>query len=122
SDFIKFLLETDLSFASAIRKINNELYNSILWLNSGFDSFDFEILKRKFIYFNPNEQVRIVRKLFWLKATQKFDLTVDHLTQLTRFDVDLYKLNLKFNPEIAVDLSTEVVIQALNSFKKTGKF
>ncbi|NBR14255.1 MAG: hypothetical protein EBU01_06695 [Crocinitomicaceae bacterium] len=80
------------------------------------------MLKRKFIYFAPDEQVRIIRKLFSLKANGQFDLTIDKLNELTRFDLDLYKTNLKFNPEIPIDISTDVVIKALYSYQQNGRF
>lgn len=80
------------------------------------------MLKQKFIYFAPDEQVRIVRKLFFLKASGQFDLTIEKLNELTRFDLDLYKTNLEFNPDIPVDISTDVVIKALLSYQQNGRF
>src|SRR5690606_36133597 len=86
------------------------------------EALNFELLKHKFIYFSPDDQIRIIRKLFYLKAIEKFDLTVEKLDELTRFDLDLYNTNLKFNPEVPIDISTDVVIKALISFKNNNRF
>jgi len=105
-----------------IKQFNNDFYNIILWFNDKEKFFDFELLKQKFIYFAPDEQVRIIRKLFFLKANGEFDLTVEKLNELTRFDLDLYKTNLNFNPEIPIDISIDVVIKALLSYKQNQRF
>jgi ribosomal protein L37AE/L43A len=94
----------------------------ILWLLVKNEEIDFEQLKHKFIYFEPDEQVRIIRKLFFLKAKGKIDLSIEKLNELTRFDLDLYKTNLYFNPEIQIDISTDVVIKALLSYKQVKRF
>lgn len=119
---IKYLLQTNELFLEQINEIQNGFYNIILWVLDKEDVLDFELLKQKFIYFVPDEQVRIIRKLFFLKASGQFDLTIEKLNELTRFDLDLYKTNLKFNPEIPVDISTDVVIKALLSYQQNQRF
>ena len=119
---IKYLLQLDELYLEKIKHIQNDFYNIILWVLDKDNYFDFELLKQKFIYFAPDEQVRITRKLFFLKANGQFDLTVEKLNELTRFDLDLYRTNLNFNPEILVDISTDVVIKALFSYKQNQRF
>ncbi len=119
---IKYLLQLDELYLDKIKQIQNDFYNVILWVLDKDNFFDFELLKQKFIYFAPNEQIRIIRKLFSLKANGQFDLTIEKLEQLTRFDLDLYKTNLKFNPDIPIDISTDVVIKALSSYQKNNRF
>jgi cold shock CspA family protein len=119
---IKYLLQLDESYFDKIKKIKNDFYNVILWVIDQDNFFDFELLKQKFIYFEPDEQVRIIRKLFFLKSTGQFDLNIEKLDQLTRFDLDLYKTNLKFNPDIPIDISTDVLIKVLSSYKKNNRF
>ena len=119
---IKYILKTDETQLEQIKQYQNDFYNVILWFLDKEENFDFELIKRKFIYFAPDEQIRIMRKLFFFKAIGKFDLTVEKLTELTRFDLDLYKTNLNFNPEIPVDISTDVVIQALMLYKEKQRF
>jgi len=119
---IKYLLQLDELHLDKIKQIQNDFYNVILWELDKDDFFDFELLKQKFIYFAPDEQIRIIRKLFSLKANGQFDLTIEKLEQLTRFDLDLYKTNLKFNPDIPIDISTDVVIKALSSYQKNNSF
>lgn len=121
-NYIRYLLQLDELYAERIKQINNEFYKVILWSLDKENDFDFELLKQKFIYFSPEDQVRIIRKLFSLKAKDQFDLTLEKLNELTRFDLDLYKTNLNFNPEVAVDISTDVVIKALESYQKNHHF
>lgn len=119
---IKYLLQLDELHLETIKLFQNNFYNIILWYLDKDDNFDFEKLKQKFIYFAPDEQVRITRKLFFLKAKGAFDLTPEKLNELTRFDLDLYKTNLNFNPDIPVDISTDVVIKALLSYNQSQRF
>lgn len=119
---IKYLLQLNELHLEKIKLFQNDFYQTILWLLDKEEVLDFEQLKQKFIYFAPDDQVRITRKLFFLKAKGKFDLTVEKLNELTRFDLDLYRTNLGFNPEIPVDISTDVVIKALLSYKQNQRF
>ena len=119
---IKYLLQINELYLERIKQFQNDFYNVILWFLDKEENLDFELLKGKFIYFVPDEQIRIIRKLFFLKASGKLDLTIEKLNELTRFDLDLYKTNLDFNPEIPVDVSTDVIIQALMSYKGKRQF
>lgn len=119
---IKYLLHLNELHLEKIKQINNDFYNIILWVLDKENVFDFELLKQKFIYFSPDEQVRIIRKLFLLKANGQFELTIEKLNGLTRFDLDLYKTNLKFNPDIPIDVSTNIVIKALLSYQQNQRF
>lgn len=119
---IKYLLQLDELYLDKIKQIQNDFYNVILWVLDKVNFFNFELLKQKFIYFAPDEQIRIVRKLFSLRANGQFDLTIEKLNELTRFDLDLYKTNLEFNPDISVDISTDVVIKALLSYHQNKRF
>ncbi len=119
---IKYLLQLSELNLEQIKNIQNEFYNIILWLLDKDTYFNFELLKSKFIFFAPNEQVRIIRKIFFLKANGQYDLTIEKLEELTRFDLDLYKINLKFNPDITIDISTDLVIKALLSYKGNNRF
>jgi cold shock CspA family protein len=119
---IKCLLKIDKTSALAIRKLNNTFFNLILWFLTDSEELNFDELKFKFIYFAPNDQIKIVKRLFSCKAKNEFDLTIEKLDELRRFDFDLYNLNLEFNPELQVDISTDVVIKALLSYRKSGRF
>ncbi len=119
---IKALLQLKETNLERLIQIQNDFYNLILWTLDKEIILDFEILKKYYIYFNPDEQVRIFRKLFFLEASNKFDLTIEKLNELARFDLDLYNINLEFNPDIAVDISTDVVIKVLTSFYQNNRF
>lgn len=119
---IKYLLNIDKLYFEKLKQINNGFYNILLWFLDYEVTFNFEFLKGKFIYFLPEEQVRIVRKLFWLKAKNEFDLTVDKLDELSRADLDLLRNSLNFHPSIQIDISTDVIIKVLTSYSRTKKF
>lgn len=100
----------------------NTFQSLILWYLDLVDNFEYELLKGKFIYFRPQQQVRIIKKLFLLKKKGIYDLTIEKLDKIARADVDLFLTNEKFNPEIILDLSTSIVIESIKKFKKHGKF
>jgi len=108
-------------------KINPTIQSSsvaklILWANGKEESLDFETLTGKFIYFSPEKQVEIIKKLFYLKATGQFDLTTEKLSLLTKFDLDLFLLNQQDHPEIPVDVSTDLLVKLLESIQNKGDF
>ncbi|MCB9352084.1 MAG: cold shock domain-containing protein [Lewinellaceae bacterium] len=115
SEFAQTLIDKYLSGSYPLQKI-------ILWLLDLTDDFDFEFLKRKFIYFSPEDQVLAMKKLFKVREKGSFELTVDKLDEILRVSYDIYKINEKLHPEIPMDLTTDLVISALHSFKKKGKF
>ena len=119
---IKYLLKADDLYLDRIQQIKNDFYKIILWFLGKESSFDFELLKVKFIYFLPQDQVKVIRKLFSLKTKNEFELTIEKLNELTRIDLDLYKANLNFNPSIPLDVSTDVIIKALLSYNQKQKF
>jgi len=119
---LKYLLKIDKLYFEELKHINNGFYNILLWFLDYEVTFNFEFLKGKFIYFSPEEQVRIVRKLFWLKAKNEFDLTVEKLDELYRADLDLFRNSLNFHPSIQIDISTDVIIKVLISYNRTKKF
>jgi len=119
---IKYLLQINEIYLSKIKQLQNDFHNIILWFLDRDEDFNYELLKQKFIYFSPGQQVRIIRKLFFLKTKNQFDLTVEKLNELTRFDLDLYRTTLNFNPEFPIDISTDVVIKALISYKQNQRF
>ncbi len=119
---IKWLSENNQELLELFVGVHKDYHKVIAWFLDKSEYLDFGYLREAFIYFRPEQQVRIVKKLFYLKALDKFDLTVEKLEQLARFDLELYRLNNVHNPEVPVDVSTDVVIKALRSLKDSGKF
>ncbi len=119
---IKCLVDLDNSTVSNIEDFKNDFYSIILWFLSSGIAFDFDLLASKFIYFSPDDQVKIIRKLFFLKANGTIQLSINDLNKLTRIDLDLYRTIKKFNPEIPLDISTEIILSALLSYTQTNKF
>lgn len=101
---------------------NSPIAKLILWANDMDPILNFEMLRGKFIYFYPDKQVEIVKKLFYLKAIGQFDLTVEKLSSLTKFDLDLYLINQKMNPGMPIDISTDLIIKLLESIHNKREF
>ncbi|MFH6936000.1 cold shock domain-containing protein [Flavobacterium sp. FlaQc-30] len=119
---IKYLATANQSNLENIRLIGSEFYNMLLWVIDKIEGLDFEQLRQKFIYFAPDTQVRILRKLFFLKTQEKFDLTIEKLNSLTRFDSDLYRTATNSSNAIPIDLSTDAVIKALSMYSEKERF
>jgi len=119
---IKCLVDLDKSTISNIEDFKNNFYSIILWFLDIESTFDFDLLASKFIYFSPDDQVKIIRKLFFLKANGTIQLSISDLNKLTRVDLDLYKTSKRFNPEIPLDISTEIILNALYNYSQTNKF
>lgn len=120
---IQFFLEKEKPLASRLRALGNPFFNLLAWHfdTSNDELFNFEYLKDKFIYFEPSAQTTIVKRLFYLKETGAFDLTLDHLNSLTRVDGDLYRLILADNPSQNIDISTDVIIKFLFHLGKESR-
>lgn len=120
---IQFFLEKEKPLASKLNALGNPFFNLLAWHfdTSNDELFDFEYLKDKFIYFEPSAQTTIVKRLFYLKETGAFDLTLDHLNSLTRVDGDLYRLIQAQNPNHAVDISTDIIIKFLYHLGKESR-
>lgn len=122
---IKYLVKLDEQAKEPLLQKENEYYNIILWFlyHTGYtDTFDFETLKRVFIYFLPSDQVCIIKRLFYMKESQQIKLDVEMLDSITRVDDDLFHLITKEHPDVPIDVSTEIIIKALKHLSETGNF
>lgn len=119
---IKYLIKINTSYKEAIEQVENEYYTLILWFLSYSDKFDYELLCRLFIYFLPEDQVRIIKGLFHMTEEGKIQLNVKMLDNLLRVDTDLYNLISEHHPEVPIDVSSEIVIKSLVHFTETGNF
>ena len=116
-------LELDVNTIEEIIPTNNQwFYKLSLWLEDLSTDFSFEEYKTKLVFLSPEHQIRFIKKLFWLAHTNKFELTVEKLTHLTRIDFDIYKLNQEHNPDVPLDISVDIVIEAIKSFSEYQKF
>lgn len=119
---IDWIIGNDSIYLEKILKLNNECFNLILWHINKIDFFDFEFLKRKFILFTPNQEVKVVKKLFFLKSENKFDLTVSKLDSLFRIDLDLYNIGKEYDHSIDLDISSDIIIKSIVAFSESKKF
>lgn len=119
---VKSIIAIDNNSTNSLISLQNPCIPLILWYLKTIDDFDFETLKGKFIYFKPNDQVNIFKRLFYLKHNQQIDFDLEKLDEILRADVDLYLLNEQFNNDFVLDISTHIIIECLKSYVKTGNF
>lgn len=119
---IKYLLLIDNSEVNTIREMRIDIYNVFLWYLSYSSEFNFEVLSKKFIYFDPIDQVRIVKGLFYLADKGNLSLTIEMLESIVRIDSDLYRIISREHPFIPIDLSTDIVIKAMANLYRNGNF
>ncbi len=124
---VYFSLKTIIELAPDFSKITknlipNDFISLILWHFRKEENLDFEALKGKFIYFKPEDQVHIFKRLFYLKHTGVIDFDLEKLDEIIRADIDLYLLNENFNDDFLLDISTHIIIEAIKSFVKIGNF
>lgn len=119
---IKSLFKIDDTSTDSLISLKNPSILLILWHINIVEVFDFETLKGKFIYFKPDDQVNIFKRLFYLKHNQKIDFDLEKLDEILRADVDLYLSNEQFNNDFVLDISTHIIIECLKSYVKTGDF
>lgn len=119
---ISSIIKVDVNSAISIQNLNNSVFNVLLWYFDKTESFDFETLRTKFIYFKPSYQVRIVKKLFMLAETNKMTLTIEMLDSLVRIDRNLFEIIAKEKPDIPIDISVDVIIKSLSKYVKEHKF
>lgn len=122
SHSIRTLLEINSSLLTYLINTNNSNILLILWHLQKTDLFDLNTLKNRFIYFRPEEQVSIFKRLFYLKHHNKINFTVDSLDEIVRSDIDLFLANEKYVDDFVLDISTHVIIECLKSYVRTGHF
>lgn len=124
-EHIKELLKHKVDLNHIVEKAKSSskaFINLIAWLEGDSLRFNFSGFSQRFIYLNSNDQIKFIKKLFHLSHKDKFNLSVSHLNELVTIDYNLYSLSQKHNPEVPLDISAHVVIEAIKSFNETGKF
>ena len=119
---VKSIISIDNNSISSLISLQNTCIPLILWHLKIIEELDFEILKGKFIYFKPNDQVNIFKRLFYLKHNQQIDFDLEKLDEILRADVDLYLSNEQYKNDFVLDISTHIIIECLKSYVKTGNF
>ncbi len=125
SNHLQALANLDFDINTAediIPESNLWFYKLALWLEDISTEFKYDEYKTKLIFLSPDHQIRFIKKLFWLAHTEKFDLTVGKLTQLTRIDFDIFSLNQELHSDVPLDISVDIVVEAIKSFSENGKF
>jgi len=119
---VKNLIDIESNFQEIIEPIENEFVSLILWHFKKKDNLKFETLKGKFIYFKPDDQVYIFKRLFYLKHQGQIEFDLSKLDEIIRADIDLHLANEKLNDDFVLDISTHIIIESLKSFTETNSF
>lgn len=119
---VKNLISIEPNFQEIIEPIENDFVALILWHFKKKDSFKFDTLKGKFIYFKPDDQVYIFKRLFYLKQKGQIEFDISKLDKIIRADLDLHLANEKLNDDFVLDISTHIIIECLKSFTETNSF
>lgn len=105
-----------------LKSLKDDFVDLIIWHLGYSEDFSLETLRRKFIFFTPEDQVYIFKRLFYLKSIEKIDFTFEYIESIVRADIDLFLLNEKFENDFILDISTHVIIEAIKSFVERGTF
>lgn len=119
---IRCLMKIDTDFHKIIESIENDFVSLILWHFKKKDILDFDTLKGKFIYFKPEDQVYIFKRLFYLKHKGQIDFDLSKLDEILRADINLHLANEKLNDDFVLDISTHIIIECLKSYTETKSF
>jgi len=92
------------------------------WIEGKSTDFNFDEFKTKLVFLTPEHQIVFLRKLFYLAQIGRFELTVEKLNQLIRIDFNIFELANKIHPEVYLDPSVDIVVEALKSFSENGRF
>jgi hypothetical protein len=106
------------------RVCNNYILDTILLCESLNNkdslplSVDINTLKQSLCYFSSKEQIKLLRYLFFLIKTQKVSISIDDLGALSTNSMR----QLHNDESIRMDLTFDIIINALISFSKRKEF
>ena len=92
------------------------------WIAGISTEFNFDEYKTKLVFLSPKHQIKFLKKLFWLSQSEEFVLTTSKLNELIRIDFDIFQLAERAHPDLLLDISVDIVIEAIKSFEENGKF
>ncbi len=119
---IKCLVDLDSKFTEVISRRKNDFSDLILWFLELKEEFNLKLLQRKFIYFSSSDQVKIIKRVFYLKHHGKIQFTIIELEEILRADLDLFLLNEKFNDDFVLDISTSLIIELIKNYQSKSRF
>ena len=100
---------------SILNHNNVDFLKIITWLEGKSDEFNFELFKPILIFLSFDLQVKFLKKLFWLAFTGKFDISLEKLNRLFRYEDDSLFFSIT-GKSVPIDISIVTVIEAINSF------
>lgn len=94
----------------------------ILWHLKVSEDFDLEWLSGRFVYFKPEDQVYVFKRLFYLKHIGKLQFDIRILDRVVRADLDIHIANCRFSDDITIDISTHIIIECIKAFVENNNF
>lgn len=119
---VEFLIKNEPDYLKLIQEVKNDFISLILWHFKEKEEFDFETLKGKFIYFKPEDQVYIFKRLFYLNHIGQVQFDLKKLDEIVRADLDLHLTNESLNDDFVLDISTHIIIECLKSYVTSKSF
>jgi cold shock CspA family protein len=119
---IKCLVDLGTKNKEEILKRKDDFNTLILWFLELHEDFSLALLQKKFIYFNPEDQVKIIKRLFFLKHHGKIQFSINELENVVRADLDLMLLNESFTNEFVLDISTSLIVELIKNYQSRGSF
>lgn len=108
--------------SAELEEINNPVVKITLWLIGKLNNVSFDELKSKFIYFKPEHQPTVLKKIFYFINIGILNLPATEVIKLITIDKDIYETNEKLETGVDLDISSNLIIHAIESYMTNGKF
>jgi cold shock CspA family protein len=92
-----------------------------LWRNSGADFPDLETVQTVFVALPPEEQIRTLRRLFYLHTTSELSLDIEDIERLSELDVESLQESKFRSGQVPAALTSEIVIKTLQKVHQEGE-
>lgn len=119
---VKYLLLSSKELIENRVFTENKSYELIAWFFDEVEHFDFENLKKDFIYFPPADQRILLRKIFYYIKTKRLNIGIKEINEIARIDAEIFKDNQILNPDVELDFTVDLVIKSLLNFTEKNKF
>jgi cold shock CspA family protein len=93
----------------------------VLWRKEDGDIPDLETIQSTFVALSLGEQIRTLRRLFYLHATGELSLDIEDIGQLSRLDLDSLRENKFESDQLPAALTPEIAIKTLQKVDREGE-
>lgn len=92
-----------------------------LWRKAGADFPGLETVQSVFVALPPEEQIRTLRRLFYLHATSELSLDIADIERLSELDVDSLQESKFRSGQVPAALTPEIAIKTLQKVDREGE-